>query len=249
MTPEEFERFRHDAIHLLKDLNEECARRYKISTWPRWDYQLDAGTLVFSEGEIPKVIASIQVVGTTSKASKTWRWAWANTSLPSHVKEKAREVQQFGKIEGLNRLTEPQLPDDEHLGWEMTSIMARIIGAKGAYRCPDDNGFIYFVYTDLNFADSKTVESIKPLSDKEIKCNVHGVGQQAFICGHLLTNPRQKWVSDVPTENNPWPDAWCAKCDEIYRKLGEWTDENSAQLQIKLLCHRCYELHRKQEMV
>lgn len=41
------------------------------------------------------------------------------------------------------------LPDYEHLGWELTAVTARILGAKGAYRCPSDNGFFYVVFSDI----------------------------------------------------------------------------------------------------
>jgi hypothetical protein len=122
MTDNDYEQFRHAAVHALTDLNEECKRRYSITTWPRWDYDLDAGNLVFSDGGVPKVIASIQVVGTTSNTSHTWMWAWANESLPLTVTEQVREVRQFGISESLSRFTEPQLTDDEVLGWEMTAI-------------------------------------------------------------------------------------------------------------------------------
>jgi len=174
-------------------------------------------------------------------------WAWANTSLPPCVTARSLEVQRFGKVEGVNRLTEPLLPDDEYLGWEMTAVMARIIAAKGAYRCPGDKGFVYVVYTDLKTSGhtgpSKTLRS----EDGTVECEIHGRGQQSYICEHLLAFPRQEWFSDEPSERNPWPDAWCAECDKIFQTRGEWNDENSARLKIKLVCHRCYESLRKQE--
>lgn len=160
-----------------------------------------------------------------------------------------REVQQFGKAEGLHQLTEPRLAADEYLGWAMTAIMTRIIGGKGAYRCPDENGFMYVVYTDIKAADSQVVavSPPPPPSDSTVDCEVHGVGQSAFACEHLVLNPKQKWHSDDPTIANPWPDAWCAKCDELFQERGKWDEQNSERLEIKLLCHRCYESFRKHE--
>ncbi len=214
-------------------LNEDCERRYRIGTWPRWDYYLDTGELVFSDGGVPKVVASIQVVGTTSKTSRTWMWAWANESLPRGVTERVLEVRQFGVTEGLSKLTEPQLTDNEFLGWEMAAITARIIGAKGAYRCPGDDGFLYAVYIDINDADSCVGAPTKLPSDEgKVDCRTHGRRQQAFICEHLVLDPKQEWFSDDPNVTNPWPDAWCAKCDELYQERGEWDDENSGGLKI-----------------
>ncbi len=248
MTPDEYEQFRHDAVDALTDLNEDCKRRYGITTWPRWDYDLDAGNLVFSDGGVAKVIASIQVVGSTSNMSHTWLWAWANESLPPNVTEQAREVRQFGIAEGLSRLTEPQLADDEFLGWEMTAIAARIVGAKGAYRCPADNGFMYVVYKDIDEATSNAGALPKLTSDEDnVTCATHGPAQQTFVCEHLVLDPKQEWFSDEPSAAKPWPDAWCAKCDELYQEKGEWDDDNSSRLKIKLVCHQCYQALREQE--
>jgi hypothetical protein len=49
MKAEEFKEFRHNAVHELMRLNESCEHEFQISTWPRWDYDLDAGTLTFSQ--------------------------------------------------------------------------------------------------------------------------------------------------------------------------------------------------------
>ena len=68
MTPDEFHEFRHRAVHELMDLNADCEAKFRIGHWERWVYDLDAGTLIFSESGVPKVIAAIQVVGTTSTA-------------------------------------------------------------------------------------------------------------------------------------------------------------------------------------
>jgi hypothetical protein len=65
------------------------------------------------------------------------------------------------------------------------------------------------------------------------------------MCEHLLTHPAQPWYSDEPSPDNRWPDAWCGACDSVFQQAGEWNQENSAQLRIKRLCHRCYEAKRK----
>lgn len=245
MAPEDFEQFRHRAVHALQHLNSDCEEQFRIGQWERWDYDLDSGTLVFSESGAPKVIAQIQAVGTTSKTSGTWLWGWANESLPPRVTARLRAVRDFGEAEGLHTLTEPKLPDDEYLGWELTAITAQIIDAKGAYRCPGENGFFYLVYTDLKLADPG--DGPPGSEDAEpIECGTHGSGQKTYVCEHLVREPGQEWFSDSSSPSNPWPDAWCAQCDQIYQGQGEWNDNNSGELKIKLLCHRCYESLRAQ---
>jgi hypothetical protein len=74
IDPNQFSQFRHEAVHELVRLNELCEENFRISSWPRWDYDLERGKLIFSEQGVSKVSASIQVVGTTSISGGTWLW-------------------------------------------------------------------------------------------------------------------------------------------------------------------------------
>jgi hypothetical protein len=244
MDHEQFAVYRHEAVHQLMRLNEECKNDFRVTLWPRWDYDLEAGTLTFSENGSPKVIASIQVVGTTSKSGGTWLWAWANKSLPDKVTMAVRKVRAFGEAENLSELTQESLPDDEYLGWGMSAVAAKILGSKGAYRCPGDNGFVYVVYSSLRFAD----EHVAPTDEtKQLACVTHGSGFSTYVCEHLAANPRQKWFSSEIDDTHKWPDAWCAICDSFFQREGEWNEKNETNLKIKLVCHYCYESMRSLE--
>jgi hypothetical protein len=65
-----------------------------------------------------------------------------------------------------------------------------------------------------------------------------------FVCGHLAANPKQQWISSPPDESNQWPDAWCAECDALFQEEGEWNESNEKGLNVKILCHHCYEFLR-----
>src|SRR5215471_10510815 len=173
MEPEEFSKFRHEAVHELMDLNELCEKEYRISSWPRWEYDFDRGTLTFTQDGVPKVLASIQVVGTTSISGGTWLWGWANESLTRKVTAQISKVRAFGEAEEIPELTNAELPDDEYLGWGMTAVAAKLLGAKGAYRCPGDNGFVYVVYSSIGFANDASLHTPSP---NEVKCSDHGSG-------------------------------------------------------------------------
>jgi len=241
MDAEQFSAFRHQAVHELKRLNEECDTKFRISSWPRWDYELDVGTLTFSENGVPQVIAEIQVVGSTSISGGTWPWSWANGYLPEGVTEAASRVRSFGRTENIPELTRDYLPDDEFIGWGMTAVAAKILGSIGAYRCPGDNGFVYVVYSSLRFASEQDAKEVKV---KKIECATHGDGFATYACEHLVANPVQEWFSSEPDETNKWPDAWCATCDVFFQEEGEWNEKNESKIKIKLLCHHCYEKAR-----
>jgi Family of unknown function (DUF6882) len=242
MNARQFSKFRHEAVHELMGLNDRAEREFKISSWPSWNYDFDAGTLTFSKDGVARVVASIQVVGTTSESSSTWLWSWANSNLPSNVTEAIKKVRSFGEAENITELVKPSAPDAEHLGWEMTAIAAKVIGSTGAYRCPGTNGFVYLVYSDISFAVAeRTLDG-----GFQVKCDAHGVGYQTFVCEHLVAVPTQTWFSDEPNESKQWPDAWCAACNVFFAEQGEWNASNESHLKIKLVCHQCYEMLRSQ---
>jgi Family of unknown function (DUF6882) len=114
MTQDQYEEFGHTSVHELMDLNAECERQFNIRRWDRWFYNSEPGTITFSDRGIPKVVAYVQVVGTTSAATKSWLWAWANQSVPPKQCARLADVRTFGEREGLPILTEDYWPDDEH---------------------------------------------------------------------------------------------------------------------------------------
>jgi hypothetical protein len=244
MEPEQFSKFRHEAVHELMRLNELCEQEFRISSWARWDYDLERGTLTFSQDGEPRLVASIQVIGTTSISGQTWMWGWANESLPASVRKSVAKVRAFGESERINELTAAELPDDEYLGWAMTAVAAKVLGAKGAYRCPGKNGFVYVVYLSISFA-SELETALRP---EQVECPDHGSGFAACACEHLVSNPAQRWFSREADEEHKWPDAWCAACDAFFQEQGEWNEKNESKIKIKLLCHHCYERLRLRQV-
>lgn len=79
---------------------------------------------------------------------------------------------------------------------------------------------------------------------KTVRCDRHGDRREAYVCDHLLQGMRQGFfVGDDP--GNPYPDAWCAKCERIRSNYadssGEWNEKSIALLKIRLVCGGCYE--------
>ena len=85
-------------------------------------------------------------------------------------------------------------------------------------------------------------------ASEQISCDVHGEAFTTYVCGHLAEDSVQRWHCGFPSEDNPWPDAWCDRCNEIFLREGEWNEKNEREVKLKLLCHHCYE-KRKGESV
>jgi hypothetical protein len=140
------------ATSYLKDCQRHLEQEYRLSKWPRYDWSQETRKLVFSDGGVPKVVADIQFVGSVSTETDTWLWAWDNHSVDPGLFESLLRIRQYGEAHGFPHLTTPKWYAHEVDGWEMTSIAAFLLRAKGAYRSPGKNGFMFMIITSVAWA-------------------------------------------------------------------------------------------------
>lgn len=154
--PDWYPDWRHDAVHQLQDKVERLKSEFRLDEWPRYDYGVDAGTLIFSENGVARVLAEIQVVGTTSFKAGDWLWAWANSNWPPGCITDAQRVKSFGEENGICELTHDSISeagDLNALGWALAAVTARITNAVGAYRPPrEEGGGLYLIYKSMVWA-------------------------------------------------------------------------------------------------
>lgn len=78
-----------------------------------------------------------------------------------------------------------------------------------------------------------------------IQCDTHGETEETFVCSHLIGGAAGLGFNCAePTEDNPFPDAWCDDCNVIYEAHDGWNDETEGLISIRLLCSGCYEKAR-----
>src|SRR5439155_17718984 len=104
------------------------------------------GTIVFSDEGVPQVVARVQLVGSVSKKTGTWLWAWANPSIEAHLRRDLDEVKRLGERRGIWQLSTAKWEADVVDGWEMTSIAAYVLQAKAAYRMPHEHLFTFAIF-------------------------------------------------------------------------------------------------------
>lgn len=131
------------------DQNKAMMEIYKISNWPRWDYEMEDSTLTFSKDGKPRVVCQMQVAGST--AGDTWQWSWSHPNTPSISREHMCVVHELGTAKQWERLNSSFLPNDEYVGWECASIASHLLGGIGVYRCPTsdntrEDGLVDAVY-------------------------------------------------------------------------------------------------------
>lgn len=152
--PDWYPAWRRAAFDELTEKNKRLATEFKLGHWARYDYDLVSGTVRFSNDGIVRVMAEVEIAGTTSSAGGDWLWSWANPHFPQARTADAERVRAYGHEHGISELTDEHVTGGaligsgtnlDGLGWELTAVMARVTGVIGAY-CPpsrNDAGRLY----------------------------------------------------------------------------------------------------------
>lgn len=163
----------HDQyVEILTEAHEELSERqqqlegeFGLGGLTHYDFDQDAGLIVFSDSGVAKVVADIQVVGDISRLDSTWMWSWANPRVVPGMQRAARKARRVGWRRGIRRLKQEHWPADQVDGWEMTSLTAMFAGADGAYRAPqpDSSGYVFLLLRNVRWAPPGTrVEDVLP---------------------------------------------------------------------------------------
>jgi uncharacterized protein YegJ (DUF2314 family) len=77
---------------------------------------------------------------------------------------------------------------------------------------------------------------------RQVECATHGRGAEAYLCRHLIQGRGLDFHREDPTNDDPYPDAWCAACERVRARAGGWDKlEPKATPPIDLVCGHCYE--------
>jgi hypothetical protein len=78
-----------------------------------------------------------------------------------------------------------------------------------------------------------------------IHCDTHGESDKTHVCTHLVGEGTGLGFNRrEPSEDNPFPDAWCDNCELIRASHGGWDDTPDELISLALLCSGCYERSR-----
>ena len=156
-SPDWYPAWRDEAIDQLNTKNKRLESDFHLGSWSRYDYDLTSGKLLFSDQKVVRVVAEIQIAGSTSAKASNWLWAWSNSNLPGELLVDAKQVRSFGEKNGIDELAQAYVTDAqddlEVLGWELSGTMVRICDALGAYRSPrGEGGGLYLVLKSIGWA-------------------------------------------------------------------------------------------------
>ncbi|MBB6498504.1 DUF6882 domain-containing protein [Pedobacter cryoconitis] len=240
MTPpdQNFESYRDSCLEDMTTLQNEFMKLYDINSYENWFYDHNIGAFHFKSDDGRNLYFKYVDVGSFSIKANTWNWSWNNQSTPLHISRPLKKVKEVGLANNFTELTQGLFNGDDYTGWELTAVSAKILNAIGAYRVPQDQLFIYFIFTS-----ELTQQDYEALKEKYIKCDVHNSGRVAFICRHLnkdkYTGFHESVESDIMTDDDDYQ-AWCDECEKVREQEGEWNDTSMTFAKIKLVCDQCY---------
>ena len=125
--------------------NRDWADRFRIQTYPRWDYDSTEQLLVLSDASSPRVVCTYQTVGSLSNKTRTWLWAWANTSLTEEERERLSPVREYGIAHQIAELTNARFSAESGDAWTFAAIAGHLLGAQALYRPVADHLELYLL--------------------------------------------------------------------------------------------------------
>src|ERR1700687_4901279 len=76
MTQEEFTSFVEDCREDLRKKIASSAEKWRLNKFARYNFDQEKGQIEFLDGQSPDVVCDVQIIGTYSRDTHTWLWAW-----------------------------------------------------------------------------------------------------------------------------------------------------------------------------
>src|ERR1044072_4387615 len=145
MTNDEFDSFVKACGDQLDAKQAALEKQFGLGRYARWAYDGNSGLLTFADDQgVTAVEAATTQLGSYSVNSKTWRWAWANPSVPESERMKSAKLKGLYKRTGMDVFRNEGFYADEQMAWEVAAMGVHELGAVGCYRGPAKHLLIFF---------------------------------------------------------------------------------------------------------
>ena len=123
MTDAEFDSFVASCNAELEQKQAALEQRFRLGTHARWGYDGNTGLLTFADNRgITVVQAETTQIGSYSTNSQTWKWAWANGSIPDAQRVKSARLKGLYDVTGINVFQQEAFVADEQMPWEIAAM-------------------------------------------------------------------------------------------------------------------------------
>ncbi|MEM7134785.1 MAG: DUF6882 domain-containing protein [Chloroflexota bacterium] len=149
-----------------------------------WNIDTDAGQITFG-GDDDCIVRRIQLIGTYSNSSSTWRWADENEGFrgPSSLVTEIHDI----RTRKYLSLVEPLSMNDQMLTggisglnqWDLAFLVVAI-AQKPAFMCPYDGGQLFVLVCGVNVTGPETIDEFVDRYKKSTRMLVYENQDQAL---------------------------------------------------------------------
>src|SRR5438552_14049295 len=80
----------------LEEKQKRLEIEHGIGTFARWHYDHETALLQFFDADgRARLVADYIAIGSFSRRSETWNWAWANENVPPEMRHKADRLREL----------------------------------------------------------------------------------------------------------------------------------------------------------
>jgi hypothetical protein len=104
---------------------------------------LETSTARFNGANGAQIQVPIVLLGSFSRAPRTWAWAFSNPSVPPNGARRCRETLDRVSPRDMWEISTPQFATDEPSCAALVAVVARSVSATGVLRFSHPDGLIY----------------------------------------------------------------------------------------------------------
>lgn len=149
MTDQDFDTFLAQALAELESKQGYLEQEFGLGHYDRFFVDYEKEQLQFLRNGRVALTFDITAVGSYVPEKSSWRWSWANSSLPEKVRAKAAGVQQLYHLTGYEIFRRADAEVDEAMAWEFVALSAKALGSLGAYSMPQRNLRVFVLLDGL----------------------------------------------------------------------------------------------------
>ena len=146
--------------YLAASIEELQAKRSASDPWlqsmDRWDIDQAEGVIRWSNEDGMRAEAKAQIVGSWSKESQTWLWAWDNGSIADSLKADARRTRQFGNEHGDPHLATSAVECTRDEADAIASVAAKVCQSQGIYIADTAYALVFIAFDVVTLSNTNT---------------------------------------------------------------------------------------------
>lgn len=149
MADEEFDNYLQSSLDEMEEKQEILEREYGLGHHEKFVVDYESGLLTFFKNEKPVVEVSIIPVASHVPEKESLKWAWANESYPTSIRDEASFVKKLYELTGYVMFNNEALECDESMAWEVNALACKVSNSKGVYRVPHGAINVHVVVTNV----------------------------------------------------------------------------------------------------